>query len=72
MRNRLFVSLFENNANRTVHTYYLQTAEIKTFTVLIAGQTTFDQPGKKILRTFMIIFVTLVLVKEMTIRLVPY
>ena len=34
--NKLFVSLFENDTNRTEHTkYYLQTVEIKDYNVMI-------------------------------------
>ena len=35
--NRLFVSLFENTTDRTVHTkYYLRTTKIKDYNVMIA------------------------------------
>ena len=44
---RLFVLLFENTTDRTVHTkYYLPTVEIKDYNVMIDGQNFFDQSIK--------------------------
>ena len=41
--NGLFVLSFENTTNRTVHTkYYLPTAEMKDYNVMIDGQNFFD------------------------------
>ena len=46
--NRLFVLSCENTADRTVRTkYYLSTAEINNYNVMIDGQNIFDQPDKK-------------------------
>ena len=51
--NRLFVLLFENTTDRTVHTkYYLPTIEIKDYNVIIEGQNFCDQPVKSNLRTY--------------------
>ena len=45
--NKLFVSLFKNTANRTVHTKYsLPTVKVKGHNVMIDRQTFFDQPVK--------------------------
>ena len=45
--NRLFVSAFENDAQRTVHSgYYLPNVEIKNYNVMINGENFFDQPIK--------------------------
>ena len=45
--NRLFVLLFENNGNRTVHAeYFLSKLEIKDYNVMIDGQKVFDEPAK--------------------------
>ena len=42
---RLFVLLFKNKDDRKAHTkYYLPTAEVKDFDILIDGQNFFDQP----------------------------
>ena len=42
--NRLFVLSFENSTDRTVHTkYYLPTAEMKNYNVMIDGQNIFDK-----------------------------
>ena len=42
---RLFVLLFKNKDDRKLHTkYYLPTAEVKDFNILIDGQNFFDQP----------------------------
>ena len=50
--NRLFVLLFENKKDRTVHTkYYLPTVEIKNYNVMIKGRNFFDQPVKNNLIT---------------------
>ena len=44
--------MFENNDNRIVHTkYYLRTAEIKDYNVMI-NQQNLDQPEKNNLRTY--------------------
>ena len=44
---RLFVSLFENKDDRTVHTkYYLATVELNNYNVMIDGRNFFDQPVK--------------------------
>ena len=60
--NILFVLLFRNTTDRTVHTkYYLPTVEIKDYYVMINGQNFFAQPVKKMR-----------LVKEMITRLVVY
>ena len=46
--NRLFVLLFENNADRTSYNqYFLPTVEIKDYNVMINGKSFFDQPMKK-------------------------
>ena len=51
--NILFVLLFENTPDRTVHTkYYLRTVEIKDYNVLIDGKNSFDQLVKNNLRTY--------------------
>ena len=40
-----FFLLFKNKDDRKVHTkYYLPTAEVKDFNILIDGQNFFDQP----------------------------
>ena len=45
--NRLFVSAFEIDAQRTVHSgYYLPNVEIKNYNVMINGENFFDQPIK--------------------------
>ena len=45
--NRLFVSAFENDAQRTAHSgYYLPNVEIKNYNVMINGENFFDQPIK--------------------------
>ena len=50
--NRLFVLLFENGTERTVHTkYYLPTVEIKNYNVMINGQK-FWSASKNDLRTY--------------------
>ena len=49
--NRLFV-LFENNTDRTVHTKYLATVEIKDNNLMIDRQNFFTQPVKNNLRTY--------------------
>ena len=50
--NRLFVLLFENKKDRTVHTkYYLPTVKIKNYNVMIKGRNFFDQPVKNNLIT---------------------
>ena len=50
--NILFVLLFGNTTDRTVHTKYcLPTVEIKDYNVMIDGQNFFDQPVKSNLRT---------------------
>ena len=50
--NRLFVLLFENENDRTVHTkYYIPTVEIKDYNVMIDGKNFFDQPVKRSMRT---------------------
>ena len=42
--NRFFVLSFENSTDRTVHTkYYLPTAEMKNYNVMIGGQNFFDK-----------------------------
>ena len=42
--NRLFVLSFENSTDRTLHTkYYLPTAEMKNYNVMIDGQNIFDK-----------------------------
>ena len=43
--NRLFVLAFENNTQKTSHTY-LPNVEIKNYTVMINGENAFDQPIK--------------------------
>ena len=51
--NRLFVLLFENKDDRTVHTkYYLPTVEIKNHNVMIDGRNFFSQPVKNSLITY--------------------
>ena len=51
--NQLFVLLFENKDDSTVHTkYYLQTVEIKDCNVMINGQNFLDQLVKNYLRTY--------------------
>ena len=46
--NRLFVLPLENETDREVHTkYYLPTAEIKDYSVIIVGRNLLDQPIKK-------------------------
>ena len=46
--NRGFVSSFEYNAHRTIHTrYFLPTVEIKDYNVRIDRKNSFDQPVKK-------------------------
>ena len=43
--NRLFVSAFENDAQRTSHSgYYLPNVEIKNYYIMINGENVFDQP----------------------------
>ena len=50
--NRLFVLIFENNADRTGLTgYFFPKVEIKDYNVIIDGQNIFDHPGKNDLRT---------------------
>ena len=45
--NRLFVSAFENDTQRTSHSgYYLPNLEIKNYNVMINGENFFDQPIK--------------------------
>ena len=45
--NRLFVLTFENDTQRTsAKGYYLTTAEIKNYNVMINGEQFFDQPIK--------------------------
>ena len=42
--NRLFVLLFENNNDRTIHTkYYVPTVEIKGYNVIIDGKNLSDE-----------------------------
>ena len=46
--NTLFVLAFENDDDRTSDDqYYLPTAEIKDFNIMINGESFFDQPIKK-------------------------
>ena len=46
--NRLFVSLFKNKEDETVHTkYHLPTVETTGYNVMIDGRNFFDQPVKK-------------------------
>ena len=64
-KNRLFVFLFENETDREVDTkYYLSTAEIKDYNVVINGRNFFHQPQKVILK-HMITLERLQLFKEM-------
>ena len=50
---KIFILLFENNTNTTVCTkYYLQTAEIKKYNVMIDEQKFFDQSVKNNLITY--------------------
>ena len=45
--NRLFVLVFKNDAQRTVHSgYYLPNIEIKNHNIMINGENVFDQPVK--------------------------
>ena len=70
--NILFVLSFENKNDRTVHTkYYLPTAELKDYNVIIDGKNLFDQPVKNDLGTCDNIK-KLQLAKEMIILLVAY
>ena len=51
--NRRFVSSFENEGDRKVHTgYYLPKLEIKDCNVMIDGKSFFDQPVKTNVRTY--------------------
>ena len=51
--NRLFVSSFENENDRTSHsTYNLPKAEIKDYNVMIDGKSFFDQPINNDLKTY--------------------
>ena len=51
--NRLFVLLFENEVDRTVHTrHYLPKVKIKDYIVMIDGKMYFDQPVKNNLNTY--------------------
>ena len=48
---RLFVLLFENVTDKTVHTkYYLPTVEVKSWNVIFDGQNSFDQLEKNDLK----------------------
>ena len=68
--NRLFLSSFENENDRTSHsTYYLPKVEIKDYNVMIDGRNFFDQPINSMSR-HMKILEKLLQVKEMTIQLV--
>ena len=49
---RLFLLSFENTTDRTVHTKYLPTVEIKDRNVMSDGQNFFGQPVKSNLRTY--------------------
>ena len=45
---KLFVSLFENNADWTSYNqYFLPTVEVKDYNVMVNGKSLFDQPIKK-------------------------
>ena len=45
--NRLFILAFENDTQRTSHSgYYLPSAEIKNYNIMINGENLFDQPIK--------------------------
>ena len=51
--NKRFVLSFENENDWTVYTkYYLATAEIKDYNVMINGKDFFDQPVKSRVRTY--------------------
>ena len=51
--NRLFVSSFENENDRTSHsTYYLPKVEIKDYNVMIDGRNFFDQPINNMSETY--------------------
>ena len=51
--NRLFVSSFENEDDRTLHsTYYLPKVETKDYNVMIDGKNFFDQPINNNLKTY--------------------
>ena len=51
--NRLFVLLFENKEDKTLHTtYYLATVEIKDYNVMIDEKYLFNQPVKNNIRTY--------------------
>ena len=51
--NRLFALSLENNDGRTVHTkYYLPTAKIKHYNVMIDRRNVFDKPLKHNLITY--------------------
>ena len=66
---RLFVLLFEDEAQRTSYKqYYLLTVETKTHNVMIDGQNLFDQPVRNDLITYDNIW-TLKQVKKMIIQL---
>ena len=51
--NRLFVLSLQNNDDWTGHArYFIRTAEMKDYNVMIGGQNSFDQPVKLDLRTY--------------------
>ena len=51
--NRLFVLLFENNADRTGHTgYFMSSVETEYYNVMIDDQNILDQPVKNNIRTY--------------------
>ena len=54
--NKFFILLFENRADRTVHTgYYIPKVEIKDYNIIIVGINFFDQPIKNDLKIYDII-----------------
>ena len=51
--NRLFVLVFENDAQRTSNKrYYLPNVEIKDYNVMIDGKNFFDQPINSMIKTY--------------------